>query len=558
MLFKKTLIENMKPEKISFNNISVKNQQIKTNTIVKNNIEFLNVKRSLRCFSFDFRSLYDSLSPELVLEALNHAFTTCRQDWSPELRTWIINLVKLSLKSSVGVYEDNWYRQKNGVPTGGTLCVQLANITVFYVLSKEIYTEPNLMKNIQTVKRYIDDGSGTFRGTKRMFSEWIIQVNSLISPYGLYIDEHNIEDPGSYVSFLDIRFCFDFDGNLQTDLYVKETDARSYLYFGSSHANHVFSGIVYSQCLCLRRIINNQERLTHQLTILKDCFLKCNYPSKMVNNIVNKVKSLERKLDKKVRDELKTSSDEIRVISTFDTDHQIVEVTKKQASNLSLTKSFSSSNTAQTGSSSKSNNSVFKYVKRTGPSLKNKLVRVKDLALGKHGKTEPCNKSRCKLCEMISDHTDLTVNGFKITSARGLCTTYNIIYLFLCTICTKPYVGRTVSSLNIRANQHRSAFYKVLKFSNNSELNESEFDNDSDDIYSLGIHLIKDHNFCNRTDFNKTYRVLVLEVCSPNNLEVKEHKWIHRLNSLMPNGINRTNPFSIPSLNLIIHNPSDT
>ena len=45
MLFKKTLLENMKPNKISFNNISVKNQQIKTNKIVKNNIEFLNDKR---------------------------------------------------------------------------------------------------------------------------------------------------------------------------------------------------------------------------------------------------------------------------------------------------------------------------------------------------------------------------------------------------------------------------------------------------------------------------------------------------------------------------------
>ena len=44
-LFKKTLLENMKPDKISFNNSSVKNQQIKTNTIIKNNIEFLNDKR---------------------------------------------------------------------------------------------------------------------------------------------------------------------------------------------------------------------------------------------------------------------------------------------------------------------------------------------------------------------------------------------------------------------------------------------------------------------------------------------------------------------------------
>ena len=46
-LFKKTLLENMKPDKISFNNISVKNQQIKTNKIVKNNIEFLNDKRCI-------------------------------------------------------------------------------------------------------------------------------------------------------------------------------------------------------------------------------------------------------------------------------------------------------------------------------------------------------------------------------------------------------------------------------------------------------------------------------------------------------------------------------
>ena len=46
-LFKKTLLENMKPDKISFSNISVKNQQIKTNTIIKNNIEFLNDKRHI-------------------------------------------------------------------------------------------------------------------------------------------------------------------------------------------------------------------------------------------------------------------------------------------------------------------------------------------------------------------------------------------------------------------------------------------------------------------------------------------------------------------------------
>ena len=44
-LFKQTLFKNEKPEKITFNTISVKNQQIKTNKVTKNNIEFLNDKR---------------------------------------------------------------------------------------------------------------------------------------------------------------------------------------------------------------------------------------------------------------------------------------------------------------------------------------------------------------------------------------------------------------------------------------------------------------------------------------------------------------------------------
>ena len=48
ILFKETLSNNNKPEKISFNIISVKKQQISTKKVTKYNIEFLNDKRYIK------------------------------------------------------------------------------------------------------------------------------------------------------------------------------------------------------------------------------------------------------------------------------------------------------------------------------------------------------------------------------------------------------------------------------------------------------------------------------------------------------------------------------
>ena len=65
---------------------------------------------------------------------------------------------------------------------------------------------------------------------------------------GLNIDESSIEDPGKY-TFWDIRFVLDDNGDMQTDLFMEETDSRAYLYFGSTYPNHIYSSIIYSQCL---------------------------------------------------------------------------------------------------------------------------------------------------------------------------------------------------------------------------------------------------------------------------------------------------------------------
>ena len=128
-------------------------------------------------------------------------------------------------------------------------------------------------------------------------------VNEALQPYGLLIDESTIKEIDEFAPFLDILFCFDKNGQLQTDLYVKPTDARSYLNISSAHPKQVFSGIVYSQCLRLRRIINNQERLKKRLTELCQAFEKCGYPQKMLVKISSKVLNMQRNANQVLNNE---------------------------------------------------------------------------------------------------------------------------------------------------------------------------------------------------------------------------------------------------------------
>jgi hypothetical protein len=502
-------------------------------------------KRQFKAFTFDFKALYDSLSPALVLEALDDAITTCRPDWPSDLKTWVLALVHHSLKCSIGVFEDHWYEQVNGVPTGGSLCVQIANMTVFYILNKYVYTNKALMKDIPTVKRFIDDGAGLYKGTSRQFNNWIQKVNELISPFGLNIDEFQIENTGEYVNFLDIKFMFDLEGVLQTDLYIKETASRAYLHYTSTHPNHVFAGIIYSQCLRLRRIINSTERLKAQLELLKEAFLASGYPPKMIDNISNKVFNSERIIARKqhdiVIDQKPLSALPVRVVSCFSSDEDLVNVVNKYEPHLRRTRSFSESDSSpptpgplqRTCSKRKK---LFQFVKKTGSSLRARLINSKELALGpKHGRTQPCQKKRCKCCDMVLDKDSLCINGKRVRVAPGNCKTYNVIYLVQCTLCEKAYVGRTVNHLHIRLDGHRSKFYEIV---------DGRAVDVTSDEYSLGVHLL-DHGLKEHSDFNKHYKVCIIENCAPKLLEVKENKYIHALKTLRPLGLNTVNPFGL-------------
>ena len=69
-----------------------------------------------------------------------------------------------------------------------------------------------------------------------------------------------------------------------------------------------------------------------------------------------------------------------------------------------------------------------------------------------------------------------------------------------------------------------------------------------DDEFSLGLHLIEDHSCGEKSDFENSYKLFILNTSSPKSLELNEHRFIHSLKTLKPHGINAIDPFGIPLL----------
>ena len=400
-----------------------------------------------------------------------------------------------------------------------------------------LYSKEELMRDGKDLRRYIDDGVGFWLGSTQAFKDWINTVNEALKPYGLYIDEFDIQDPGNFINFLDIMFCIDKYGSLQTDLYVKPTDSRSYLHFSSCHPNHVFSAIVYSQCLRLRRIINNEDRLLSRIKDLRDSFMNCGYPFGMVTNISDKVMKMKREETLAPKIPEVDPAKPIRISSTYGTDDSLVCSLKKYEGELLQTKSFS-----------KCTKPLFSFVKKTATSVGNKLAICKKIALQHQlDGSSRCNRSNCKCCNLIHDKkvTELTVNCKNIRLPKADCKSKNVVYLARCKLCHKSYVGRTCQKLHKRANGHRQAFYKIA--SNGLRFKE----NDDEDLFALAIHLY-DHGIVDNNSFDKSFNFHVIKYCSPSDIQRQEHLLIHELNTLYPKGINKSNPLNLQRLILDI------
>ena len=242
--------------------------------------------------------------------------------------------------------------------------------------------------------------------------------------------------------------------------------------------------------------------------------------------------SFSRDISIPVKDNSRVDRIPMRVVSTFGANDHLEHLIKSYESGLRQTFSF-----CTVGNDEK----LFNFVYRTAPKLGSLFSSTKELVLGNGpGPTIPCGSVQCDSCPIVTNKATISCRGKEVKSKSGSCISRNVIYLATCILCNKAYVGKTTTTLRTRINGHRALHYNAIN--PNCVAPETSHNND----LSLGYHLSTEHNCKKRTDFNKNIRFTIIQHCSPGNLDVTEHKWIHKLETLEPGGINSVNPFGIP------------
>ena len=172
-------------------------------------------------------------------------------------------------------------------------------------------------------------------------------------------------------------------------------------------------------------------------------------------------------------------------------------------------------------------------------SLKHQALRTK------RGTAKKCNGRGCKTCKMLMQTPFAMIRNRKVMLSNGSCKSSNICYLGVCKLCKKPYTGRTVDYLHKRINGHRHLYKEILKKAEDNNLQDIDTNND---LYSLGLHLHLDHGLTDPNAFDENLSFGILDVVTPTDIDKKEYKWMHKLNTFQPIGINVEYPFGIPFL----------
>jgi hypothetical protein len=475
-----------------------------TGDLIKDLEELNNSKtlenENVNLFTLDVEKLYPSIQPELALQAIKETLAADKTT-DKKTKTAIEHFIRLSFENSYVTYQDKCFKSKIGIPTGGSLSRQIADIFLHWILFIKMTPKLSAIQAILFWKRFIDDCLGVWRGTKRSFLNFVNKLNSETVKYGIKFPINEIQF-GKSVNMLDITAYLDENNVIHYRGFTKPTDAKRYLNPRSFHPQSIFNSIPFSQML--RTIRNNSKEETRSKEI-EQCvahFEASGYDVKKLNEMKDKAINSTPSTNN-IPSETDTLVFPVHFFDGVSDFKSVVHSLKTEFQQLI-------------------GDTRIIFALKKNSSIGNRVVQNKKLSFPDNTtNNQHCNGRGCRQCRQVNDQTKVIINGIPLRIPRHLnCKDKNIIYLWICKLCgaKESYFGRTTQECHNRTSGHRGCF------------NEEKWEKSALSMHAREVH--------QRQFSLDIFSVAVIKKVSPQNLRREEFKHIDkfRTNSL---GLNR-------------------
>ena len=249
------------------------------------------------------------------------------------------------------------------------------------------------------------------------------------------------------LTFLDV-IVEKINGKLETNLYHKPTDSRSYVPFNSAHPKHILVNIPFSLANRVHRLVSTPDNRDKELKELEVILKNLNYPPNIINQ------GFQRAANNVVSPSSITNSQSrkkpLHFVTTFNKNNPNVfnPVISPIFNTLKLNEPFLS----------------YKLIKSfRQPSSLLRLLNRNDKRTIK-GVTK-CNEPQCVSCDTLCTGKEITFlqNNFNKTfhiKDNLNCLSINVIYALWCLGCDKYYIGQTGDMFRKRLTLHRQHIYQ--------------------------------------------------------------------------------------------------
>ena len=488
----------------------------KTASYVQDTTDFINKIRN-KCFghlqeevffvTMDVESLYPNIDHEEGVAACEKFLNQRKNQKFPTSR--IGKLIRMILSCNTLSFMSRFFHQIKGTAMGTPMAVNFANLFMASfeeAMLNEYFKQHGKRPN--TWLRYIDDIFFVWTGSEESLKHFLNFCNAFAENKNM---KSTIKFTTHYsktsVTFLDITVKL-VNNKVVTTLYTKPTASHDYLHRSSYHVQHILKSLPLSQFIRIRRICSNLSDYWKNTNEFIQHFKNRGYKENDLRKCAQAVSARDREelLTYKKRD----SSTRIPLVLTWH--HKFRDLPNILHDRY---KAMIKENPDMKAIFPEPPLVSF----RRSKNLADQLTRADHTSKRPTPQQTTRDRTSTDIDKLINDSGTVTNIHSKATFkiCGGKATDSDVIYSATCTKHNKMYVGQTSQPLNERFNGHRSDIRH------------------HPDRCELGNHFAT-----NDCDFNKDLSISILEKISGSTTlrEYHEEKWMIRLSSIVPQGLN--------------------